>query len=129
MFVYKATVRRVVDGDTLDLLIDLGFGVLHKTRVRLHGVNTPEITGVKHDSDEYRKGIAARQFVIEWVGMNQRDNFQQLIDPVVTIRSRDAKRLKAGKYGRWIVEVERDDGELLSQVLLEKGHAVAVAYG
>jgi micrococcal nuclease len=41
-FWYGATVLGVVDGDTIDLMIDLGFNIHHKIRVRLYGVNTPE---------------------------------------------------------------------------------------
>ena len=41
-FFYQAKVVNVVDGDTLDLLVDLGFNVHHNIRVRLHGINTPE---------------------------------------------------------------------------------------
>ena len=42
-FVYRATLDRVVDGDTFDCILDLGFDVkLHKQRVRLHGIDTPE---------------------------------------------------------------------------------------
>ena len=41
-FWYGATVLNVVDGDTVDLMIDLGFSIHHKIRVRLYGVNTPE---------------------------------------------------------------------------------------
>ena len=42
-FVYQAELDRVVDGDTVDVVLDLGFDVkLHKQRVRLHGIDTPE---------------------------------------------------------------------------------------
>ena len=42
-FVYNATLERIVDGDTFDCSLDLGFDVkLHKQRVRLHGIDTPE---------------------------------------------------------------------------------------
>ena len=41
-FWYGATVLKVIDGDTIELMIDLGFNIHHKIRVRLYGVNTPE---------------------------------------------------------------------------------------
>ena len=41
-FWYGATVLKVVDGDTIELMVDLGFSVHHKIRVRLYGINTPE---------------------------------------------------------------------------------------
>lgn len=43
---YKAKILRVIDGDTFDVLLDLGFNILIRRRVRLYGVNTPEIRGV-----------------------------------------------------------------------------------
>ena len=42
MYEYNAEVLRVVDGDTIDVLIDVGFSTFKKERVRLHGINTPE---------------------------------------------------------------------------------------
>jgi endonuclease YncB( thermonuclease family) len=41
-WIYNAEVKKVVDGDTFDIVIDLGFDTLRKGRVRLYGVNTPE---------------------------------------------------------------------------------------
>ena len=49
---YKAEVVRVVDGDTVDVLIDLGLNVFTKERIRLFGINTPETYGVKKGSAE-----------------------------------------------------------------------------
>jgi len=62
MYTYKATLDRVVDGDTVDLNIDLGFDVWIKKRVRLHHVDTPE----KRTSDPLEKyfGFLATGFVI-----------------------------------------------------------------
>jgi micrococcal nuclease len=42
MYEYGCTVTRVVDGDTIDVVLDLGFSILHKCRVRLYGIDTPE---------------------------------------------------------------------------------------
>jgi micrococcal nuclease len=53
MFTYRAKVLRVVDGDTYDLLVDLGFSISHKIRVRLRGVDTPETFG-PNSSEEGR---------------------------------------------------------------------------
>ena len=41
MYHYKAILNRIIDGDTIDVMIDLGFGIQIKQRVRLHGINTP----------------------------------------------------------------------------------------
>ena len=53
---YRAKLVRVVDGDTIDLDIDLGFYIRITERVRLEGVNTPEIFRVKKESEEYKRG-------------------------------------------------------------------------
>ena len=42
MYEYNATIRRVVDGDTVDVTLDLGFDILYNSRIRLHGIDTPE---------------------------------------------------------------------------------------
>lgn len=57
MFVYQAKCVDVVDGDTIDLDIDLGFSMIRSsTRIRLKGVDTHEIFFVDNDSEEYKKG-------------------------------------------------------------------------
>lgn len=129
-YVYQAKVLRVVDGDTLDLLCDLGFRTFKKVRVRLHGVNTPEMFGVKKESEEYQRGQAAAQFVRQFVGTEP--------DPVtglpagsgeVVIRSHDGKPLGQGKYGRWLCEVfTKDANWSLNEALVRRGFAEAVSY-
>lgn len=137
---YRANVTRVVDGDTLDLTVDLGFKVSVRIRARLYGVDTPETFGVKKESDEYKAGVAAREFVEEWLGMvipAEHENFQHrvLTPPPVIIRSFDGKPLGQGKYGRWLVEVVRLDPEawegsdnILNEALINNGHAKRVVY-
>lgn len=96
MFQYSVKLIKVVDGDTLDLEVDLGFKVFKKERFRLYGVNTPEIFGVKKDSEEYQKGLAAKEFVEKWFA--QPGNF--------FIESFDGKHLESqDKYGRWLANV------------------------
>ena len=56
MYTYHAEVLRVVDGDTVDVLIDVGFSTFRKERVRLYGINTPE-TRTK-DLEEKARGLA-----------------------------------------------------------------------
>jgi micrococcal nuclease len=62
---YNAKVLRTVDGDTIDLMVDLGFDVHHKIRVRLFGVNTPE-TRTK-DVVEKEMGLKAKAFTHDWL--------------------------------------------------------------
>lgn len=53
MYQYSAIVRKVVDGDTLEINIDLGLSVwVHNEKIRLYGINTPEVYGVKKGSPE-----------------------------------------------------------------------------
>ena len=58
MYEYKAVVDRVVDGDTIDVTIDLGFKVWKKMRVRMEGINTPESR--TRDLEEKKRGLAAK---------------------------------------------------------------------
>lgn len=62
---YSAKVLKIVDGDTFDVLIDLGFNVHHKARVRLYGVNTPESR--TKDLKEKELGLKAKQFTTDWL--------------------------------------------------------------
>lgn len=99
MWEYHARVLRVVDGDTLDFEIDLGFEVFTRTRCRLYGVDTPEIYGVKKESEEYARGKAASDFTKDWIQKNQSQ------DGLLIIRSWNGEKIEGGKYGRWLVNV------------------------
>lgn len=79
---YRAEVVRVIDGDTIDFDVDLGFHLSARIRVRLLGVNAPEIRG---EQKEAGREIAAR--VRHWCELN----------PVVILCT-----VKTGKYGRWL---------------------------
>lgn len=116
MFEYAAKVTRVVDGDTLDLDIDLGFSVTFNIRVRLLGVDTPETFGVKRDSEEYAAGVEARKFVEDFVAMN---------GGRVTVQTVKDKK---GKFGRYLATIHAGDvAASLNDLLLEKG--LAKRYG
>lgn len=58
MYEYKAVVDKVVDGDTIDCTIDLGFKTWKKVRVRMEGINTPESR--TRDLEEKERGLAAK---------------------------------------------------------------------
>lgn len=88
-FVYPAQVVRVVDGDTLDVEIDLGFHIRTKERVRLYDIDTPEIFG----STAEPRGQAARAFVEWWLPEDRR--------VVLDSRKYDAR----GKYGRVLADI------------------------
>ena len=89
VYEYKALVTNVVDGDTIDVDIDLGFYMVARVRMRLARVDTPETYGVSRDSDEYKAGMKSKEFVKE-----------RLIMQDVLIKTQ-----KTGKFGRWIAEV------------------------
>ena len=63
MYIYNAKCLRVVDGDTLDATIDLGFDTWKKIRIRLVGINTPESR--TRDLEEKARGLAAKDFVVD----------------------------------------------------------------
>ena len=63
MFYYNVEILRVVDGDTVDVRIDLGFNVWHKCRVRLMGINAPESR--TRDLEEKARGLAAKDWLID----------------------------------------------------------------
>lgn len=118
---YRAEVERVVDGDTLDLRIDLGFGVIltgDEARVRLRDVDTAEIFGSRRGSPEYSAGQRHKAFVEEWVEQAGGQEW-----PVFIETWKDDER---GKYGRWLAEiVRRKDGASLTEDLIEEfGNAV-----
>ena len=65
MHEYKCKMIKVVDGDTVDVDIDLGFGVwMRKQRIRLYGIDTPESR--TRDLEEKKYGLAAKDFLVKW---------------------------------------------------------------
>ena len=117
LYNYKATVVRIVDGDTLDIEVDLGFNIHVDMRVRLLGVDTPEVYGVKKESEEYRKGKLASDFTARWL---------EAINNKVEIHTHKDKQ---GKYGRYLVLVLNPiNADSLGEALVESGNAVKVLY-
>lgn len=113
---YRADVERVVDGDTLDLRIDLGFGVIltgDEARVRLRDVDTAEIYGTSKDSEEYAAGQRHKEFVEEWVANGTDQEWPFFIET-----RKDDER---GKYGRWLaVIIRRSDQAVLNDDLVDE---------
>jgi micrococcal nuclease len=112
---YRATLDRVVDGDTLDAVIDLGFYIKIKERLRLDGINTPEIFKVSHESEEYKKGMES----VRYVEKRFEENGGEMI----------LGTKKRGKWRRWIAKVYFEDSDKsLNEELVEKGLAQPVSY-
>ena len=90
MFEYKCKLVKVVDGDTVDVDIDLGFGVwLQNQRIRLYGIDTPESR--TSDAEEKIYGLAAKERMQKWLDGGS----------LKIVTHKDAK----GKYGRILGEL------------------------
>lgn len=111
MYEYRFELDRVVDGDTIDVHLDLGFSVmLKKQRIRLYGLNTPESR--TRDLEEKQYGLAAKA------------RLKELLENGETLSLRTAIDKKArGKYGR-ILGTIFADGVNLNDLLIEEGHAI-----
>jgi micrococcal nuclease len=115
---YDVTVIKVVDGDTVDVDIDLGFGItLRDERVRIMGIDTPESR--TRDKVEDLFGEAAKARVKELMHEGGK---------LITTEDKNGEDMK-GKFGRILGDfyVERYEGkkERLTDILIEEGHAVA----
>ena len=119
MYEYKCKIRKVVDGDTVDIDIDLGFGVwLNDERVRIMGIDTPE----SRTSDKVEKifGLAAKERV------------KHLLGDGATLLSKvkgDGNEEMRGKFGRILGDFRTPHGDILTSKLMEEGHAVAYSGG
>ena len=113
-YIYRAKLERVVDGDTVDALIDLGFDTWVKKRIRYKGIDTWESR--TKDLDEKKLGIAAKE------------RNKELLESVSS--KSGYFRLKShgvGKYGRVLGELFIKDNEgieyNINQTLIDEGHA------
>jgi endonuclease YncB( thermonuclease family) len=105
-FVYNATLERIVDGDTIDVTLDLGFNVkLHNQRCRLAGIDTPESR--TKNLEEKALGLKAKERLKE-----------------LCIGSFKIQSLGTGKYGRILAIPYTEDGQDVCQMLVSEGHAV-----
>ena len=115
MYNYKISLLRVVDGDTIDAEIDLGFDVKIKKRIRFMGINTPESR--TKDLEEKARGLAAK------------DRVKALLEGCKNIQLHSHG---IGKFGRCLGEIMLDmvDGQekltlvSLNELLIKEGHAV-----
>ena len=84
MYEYKCKMVKVVDGDTVDVDIDLGFGVwMQKQRIRLYGIDTPESR--TSDPEEKKYGLAAKDFLKKWTNSGDLDEYLVKFGMVVNI--------------------------------------------
>jgi micrococcal nuclease len=115
MYTYKIKLDRVIDGDTIDAEIDLGFNVSIKKRIRFAGINTPESR--TRDLEEKARGLAAKE------------RLKDILEGANTIQLNSHG---VGKYGRCLGELHVDvvDGKdfltlvNVNELLIKEGHAV-----
>jgi len=113
MYEYSCKVKRVVDGDTVDVVLDLGFDVSYSCRVRLYGIDTPESR--TRNKDEKARGKMATAFLKESIEKGKQ--------VVIQTKLKDSK----GKYGRVLGEVVVD-GKNINQTMV-KSHLAVAYYG
>jgi micrococcal nuclease len=105
MYTYRAKITDVYDGDTVTAVVDLGFRIQFEIKVRLSGINTPEIKG-----NEKLEGLISKKRVVDLI----------LHKDVILKTQRD----KTEKYGRWLGEIFLPGEEIsINQLLLNEGLA------
>jgi len=117
MYEYRCKVLKVIDGDTVDIDIDLGFGMwIHNERVRIMGIDTPESR--TRDDIEKKFGLAAKSRLQELLGETA------ILKTQVSKKGEDMK----GKFGRILGDFKTEDGRICADVLCEEGHAKMAVY-
>ena len=118
---YRVTIQNIVDGDTVDVSIDLGFSIRFDTRVRLYGINAYETR--TRNSEEKQKGLLAKQVLTDWLTKAESIYCQF-----------NRKRGKFGRYLGRIYILESLESNINSKyvcvndMLVQEGHAVYKQY-
>ena len=114
MYEYRCKIVKIIDGDTVDVDIDLGFGVwMHKERIRLYGIDTPESR--TRDLDEKKYGLIAKGWIEKFM-------------PVGSMQTLISEKDKSGKFGRILGKFRVNDGHydiILNDWMISNHHAVA----
>jgi len=110
MYEYACKVERVVDGDTVDVVLNLGFDIMYKSRVRLYGIDTPESR--TRNLDEKARGKMAGAFL-----KNKIDAGEKI---VIQTKLKDSR----GKFGRVLGNIIVD-GININQLMIDNYHAAA----
>jgi micrococcal nuclease len=108
MYEYNAELIRIIDGDTVDCWIDLGFDIRIKERVRLAGIDAPETR--TRDLEEKKKGFESKKWL--------EDNLEPSFILATT------KYYRTGKYGRTIGNLILKDGTNINEKMLQEGFAI-----
>ena len=113
MYEYKVNIIKVIDGDTVDVDIDLGFGMWIKDeRVRMMGIDTPESR--TRDKIEKKFGLASKEKLKSILGK------KSILKTQVNKKGEDMK----GKFGRILGDFIVGD-KMATQILIDEGYAVA----
>ena len=121
MYEYRAKILRVVDGDTVDVDIDLGFGVwMHKERGRMMGIDTPESR--TRDKVEKKFGLASKEYVKAYLPIGSMQILKTEID-----KSGEDKKGKFGRIlGDFLVYDSKEDAQKkLTEIMISQGYGVA----
>lgn len=110
----RARLERVIDGDTVQVTVDLGYYTFAEHRFRLLGVDTPEVNA--SDPDERARAQAATAFVVAWFAEHAAHSARP--DWAFHVRTE-----KADSFGRFLADVECVAGHDLNRTLLDTGHA------
>ena len=102
-YLYDAKITKIIDGDTIDAQIDLGFHMQANLRFRLAGIDTPEL----RIKDQYADALKAKQYIENMI-----------LGARCVIESS-----KGDKYGRWLATVYLPDGSSVNEKLLQEGLA------
>jgi len=108
VYEYRGKVTRVVDGDTVDCILDLGFNIHHSCRVRLLGIDTPESR--TRDREEKARGLLSKQALKDLLTEK---------DFVIKTHKKKAK----GKFGRVLGELWMEEKNI-NKEMIELGYAV-----
>lgn len=117
---YKCTLDRIIDGDTIDVCIDLGFNVLTRKRCRLIGIDTPESR--TSDKEEKKYGLLSKKKLKEWCLKTIESDKDD-----IRLELRCLKKNTSDKYGRvlaevWVIEKEIETN--INKWLCENFYAV-----
>ena len=113
MWEYRAKILKVIDGDTVDVDIDIGFGMwIHNERVRIMGIDTPE----SRTSNDIEKKF----------GLAAKERLKELLRETAILKTQVSKKGEdmKGKFGRILGDFKTEDGRICAKILCEEGHAV-----
>ena len=117
MYQYRCKIVKIIDGDTVDVDIDLGFGIwMRNERVRVHGIDTPESR--TRDKVEKKFGLLAKDFVKKTIPVGS-------MQMLVTEKPGDEAKGKFGRIlGKFKIYDHKTDSEMfMGDIMIREGYA------